>query len=132
MYSPLQMAADLPETYNKFADAFQFIKDVAVDWDESYVLEAEPGDYISIARKAKNKDEWYIGSITDENARTATITFDYLPKGKTYEATIYADGKDASFDKNPQSYTIRKMKVTSKTILKQAVAPGGGFAISVK
>ncbi|MBS7563276.1 glycoside hydrolase family 97 protein [Mucilaginibacter sp. Bleaf8] len=132
MYSPLQMAADLPETYEKFSDAFQFIKDVAVDWDDSYVLEAEPGDYISIARKAKGKNEWYVGSITDENARVATIKFNYLPKGKTYEATIYADGKDASFDKNPQSYTIRKMKVTSKTVLKQQVAPGGGFAISVK
>jgi hypothetical protein len=132
MYSPLQMAADLPETYDKFADAFQFIKDVAIDWDDSYVLEAEPGDYISIARKAKNKDQWYIGSVTDENARIASITFDYLPKGKTYEAIIYADGKDASYDKNPQSYTIRKMKVNSKTVIKQAVAPGGGFAISVK
>jgi hypothetical protein len=132
MYSPLQMAADLPETYNKFSDAFQFIKDVAIDWDDSYIIEAEPGDYLTIARKAKGKNEWYIGSITDENARTATVKFDYLPKGKTYEATIYADGKDASFDKNPQSYTIRKMKVTSKTILKQAVAPGGGFAISIK
>ncbi|MCD8740886.1 glycoside hydrolase family 97 protein [Mucilaginibacter roseus] len=132
MYSPLQMAADLPDTYNKFYDAFQFIKDVAVDWDESYVLEAEPGDYITIARKAKGKNEWFIGSVTDENARTAVVKFDYLPKGKTYVATVYADGKDASFDKNPQSYTIRKIKVTSKTVLKQAVAPGGGFAISVK
>lgn len=132
MYSPLQMAADLPETYEKFADAFQFIKDVAVDWDESYALEAEPGDYITLARKAKGKNEWYIGSITDENARVATVTFGYLPKGKTFEATIYADGKDASFDKNPQSYSIRKMKVNSKTVLKQQVAPGGGFAISVK
>jgi hypothetical protein len=132
MYSPLQMAADLPETYNKFADAFQFIKDVAIDWDDSYIIEAEPGDYLTIARKAKGKNEWYVGSITDENARTATVKFDYLPKGKTYEATIYADGKDASFDKNPQSYIIRKMKVTSKTVLKQAVAPGGGFAISIK
>lgn len=132
MYSPLQMAADLPETYNKFYDAFQFIKDVAVDWDDSYVLEAEPGDYITIARKAKGKNEWFVGSVTDENARTAVVKFDYLPKGKTYEATIYADGKDASYDKNPQSYTIRRITVTSKTVLKQAVAPGGGFAISVK
>jgi hypothetical protein len=132
MYSPLQMAADLPETYEKFADAFQFIKDVAVDWDDSYIIEAEPGDYLTIARKAKGKNEWYVGSITDENARTATVKFDYLPKGKTYEAIIYADGKDASFDKNPQSYVIRKMKVNSKTVLKQQVAPGGGFAISIK
>ncbi len=132
MYSPLQMAADFPETYNKFLDAFQFIKDVAVDWDETYILEAEPGDYITIARKAKDKNEWYIGGITDENARVANVTFEYLPKGKTYEATIYSDGKDASFDKNPQSYKITKMKVTSKTKLKQQMAPGGGFAISIK
>jgi len=132
MYSPLQMAADLPETYEKFADAFQFIKDVAVDWDDSYIIEAEPGDYLTIARKAKGKNEWFIGSITDENARTATVKFDYLPKGKTYEAIIYADGKDADYEKNPQSYSIRKIKVTSKTVLKQAVAPGGGFAISIK
>ena len=132
MYSPLQMAADLPETYNKYMDAFQFIKDVAVDWDETHILEAEPGDYITIARKAKNKEEWYIGSITDENPRIANITFEYLPKGKTYEATIYADGKDASYDKNPKSYAIRKIRVTSKTILKQKVASGGGMAISIK
>jgi len=132
LYSPLQMAADFPETYNKFMDAFQFIKDVAVDWDESYVLEAEPGDYITIARKAKGKDEWYIGGITDENARTSTVTFKYLPKGKSFTATIYADGKDASYDKNPQSYTVRKMKVNSKTVIKQQMAPGGGFAISIK
>jgi hypothetical protein len=132
MYSPLQMAADLPETYNKYMDAFQFIKDVAIDWDETHILEAEPGDYITIARKAKNKEEWYIGSITDENPRIANITFEYLPKGKTYEATIYADGKDASYDKNPKSYAIRKIKVTSKTILKQKVASGGGMAISIK
>jgi len=132
LYSPLQMAADLPETYNKYMDAFQFIKDVAVDWDETYIIEAEPGDYITIARKAKNKAEWYIGSIADENPRAAKVTFDFLPKGKTYEATIYADGKNASYDKNPQSYAIRKMKVTSKTVLKQAVASGGGFAISIK
>jgi hypothetical protein len=132
MYSPLQMAADFPETYNKFLDAFQFIKDVAVDWDDTYVLEAEPGDFITIARKAKNKEEWYIGGITDENARIATVTFNYLPKGKTYTATVYADSKNASYDKNPQSYTIRKVKVTSKSIIKQQMAPGGGVAISVK
>ena len=132
MYSPLQMAADFPETYNKFMDAFQFIKDVAVDWDETHVIEAEPGDYITIARKAKNKAEWYVGGISDENARVATVSFKYLPKGKTFTATIYADGKDASFDKNPQSYTIRKMKVNAKTVIKQHIAPGGGFAISIK
>lgn len=132
LYSPLQMAADLPETYNKFLDAFQFIKDVAVDWDDTYVIEAEPGDYITMARKAKGKNEWFVGGISDENARTATVTFDYLPKGKTYTAIIYADGKDASYDKNPQSYTIKTIKVTSKTKLQQPIAPGGGFAISIK
>ncbi|WP_306567022.1 glycoside hydrolase family 97 protein [Flavobacterium lindanitolerans] len=132
MYSPLQMAADLPETYNKFLDAFQFIKDVAVDWDDTYILEAEPGDYITIARKAKGKNEWFVGGISDENARTALVTFDYLPKGKTFTAIIYADGKEASYDKNPQSYSIRTVKINSKTKLKQPIAPGGGFAISIK
>lgn len=132
MYSPLQMAADLPETYNKFMDAFQFIKDVAADWDETDVLEAEPGDYITIARKAKNKNEWYVGGITDENPRVAQISFSYLPKGKSFTATVYADGKDASYDKNPQSYTIRKIKVNAKTVLKQPLAAGGGVAISIK
>jgi hypothetical protein len=132
MYSPLQMAADLPETYNKFPDAFQFIKDVAVDWDETYVLEAEPGDYITMARKAKGKNEWFIGGITDENKRMANITFDFLPKDKKYIATIYSDGKDASWDKNPQSYSIRKMIITSKSILKQPLATSGGVAISIK
>lgn len=132
MYSPLQMAADLPETYNKHLDAFQFIKDVAVDWDETYVLEAEPGDYITIARKAKGKNEWFVGAITDENARTAKITFEYLPKGKTYLATVYADGKDADYVKNPKSYAIKTIKVNSKTKLDQKLAPGGGAAISIK
>lgn len=132
MYSPLQMAADLPETYNKHLDAFQFIKDVAIDWDQTNILEAEPGDFITIARKAKGKDEWFVGGITDENARVGNVNFDFLPKGKTYEATIYADGKDADYEKNPQAYEIKKIKVTSKTKLKQQMACGGGFAISVK
>lgn len=132
MYSPLQMAADLPETYNKHLDAFQFIKDVAIDWDQTNILEAEPGDFITIARKAKGKDEWFIGGITDENARVGNVNFDFLSKGKTYEATIYADGKDADYEKNPQAYEIKKVKVTSKTKLKQQMARGGGFAISVK
>jgi hypothetical protein len=126
------MAADLPETYNKHLDAFQFIKDVAVDWDDTYVLEAEPGDYITIARKAKGKNEWFVGAITDENARTAKITFEYLPKGKTYLATVYADGKDADYVKNPKSYAIKTIKVNSKTKLDQKLAPGGGAAISIK
>lgn len=132
MYSPLQMAADLPETYNKHLDAFQFIKDVAIDWDQTNILEAEPGDFITIARKAKGKDEWFVGGITDENARVGNVNFDFLPKGKTYEAIIYADGRDAHYETNPQAYEIKKMKVTSKTKLKQQMAPGGGFAISLK
>ncbi|MFY7729475.1 MAG: glycoside hydrolase family 97 catalytic domain-containing protein, partial [Flavobacterium sp.] len=127
-YSPLQMAADLPETYNKHLDAFQFIKDVAVDWDQSWVLEAEPGDYITMARKAKGKDEWFLGAITDENAREATFTFEFLPKGKTFTATVYADAPDASYDKNPQAYVIKKVKVNSKTKLKQKLATSGGCA----
>ena len=132
MYSPLQMAADLPETYNKHLDAFQFIKDVAIDWDQTNILEAEPGDFITIARKAKGKDEWFVGGITDENARIGNVNFDFLPKGKTYEAIIYADGKDAHYETNPQSYEIKKIKITPKTKLKQQMAPGGGFAISIK
>lgn len=132
MYSPLQMAADMPENYRRFPDAFQFIRDVAVDWDASYILEAEPGDFVTIARKAKEKDQWFIGGITDENARVANVAFDFLPAGKKFEATIYSDGKDASWNKNPQAYTIKKMAVTSKTKLKLPLAPGGGVAISVK
>jgi hypothetical protein len=132
MYSPLQMAADLPENYIRFKDAFQFIKDVALDWDSTYILEAEPGDYITIARKAKGKQEWFIGGITDENPRTAIIDFSFLPAGKSYEATIYEDGKKAHYLNNPQSYNIRKVVINSKTKLKQALAASGGVAISIK
>ncbi|REC48884.1 glycoside hydrolase family 97 protein [Chryseobacterium pennipullorum] len=132
MYSPLQMAADLIENYKKYPDAFQFIKDVAVDWDSSYVLEAEPGDYITIARKAKNKNEWFVGSITDENPREATVDLSFLPKGQKFEATIYKDGKNASWNHNPKSYEISKQKITAKEKLKIKVASGGGFAISIK
>ena len=132
MYSPLQMAADLPENYQRFPDAFQFIKDVAVDWDNSWYLEAEPGDYVTIARKAKGENEWFVGSMTDENSRTAIVDFSFLPKGEKYIATVYADGKEASFDKNPQSYTIRQFVVTHKSNLKQFIARGGGLAISIK
>lgn len=132
MYSPLQMAADIPDNYDRFLDAFQFIKDVPLDWDATYVQEAEPGEYITIARKAKNKNEWYVGGITNENSRTANIDFSYLPKGEKYIATIYADAKDASWNKNPQAYKITEVIVTNKSKLKQFIAPGGGFAISVK
>ena len=131
LYSPLQMAADFPEHYNKFADAFQFIKDVAIDWDESNYLEAEPGDYITVARKAKGTNNWFIGNVNGETPRTSKIKLDFLDKGKTYEATIYADAKDAHYKTNPQAYTIRKVKVNSKSQLSQYAAPGGGYAVSI-
>lgn len=132
MYSPLQMAADLYQNYEKYPDAFQFIKDVAVDWDNTYILEAEPGDYITIARKAKGKNEWYIGGITDENSREAVIDLSFLPAGKKYQATIYADGKTADWRTNPKEYVISTKKVTNKTTLKQRLAPSGGVAVSIK
>ena len=131
MYSPLQMAADLPENYSRFMDAFQFIKDVAIDWDDTKVLAAEPGDYITIARKAKGTNDWFIGTTVDENGYTSNIKFDFLDAGKKYIATIYADAADAHYKTNPQAYTIRKVVVTSKSKLTQKCAPGGGFAISV-
>lgn len=131
MYSPLQMAADLPEHYNMFLDAFQFIKDVALDWDDTKILEAEPGDYITIARKEKGSNNWFVGSTVDENGYISKINFNFLDKGKTYVATIYGDGKDAHYKDNPQSYEIRKVIVNSKSKLTQICAPGGGYAISV-
>ena len=131
MYSPLQMAADIIEHYKKFPDAFQFIKDVAVDWDESNYLEAEPGKYITVARKAKGTNNWFIGNVNGDSARTSNIAFDFLEKGKKYTATIYADGKDAHYKTNPQAYTIQKITVTNKSKLTQLSAPGGGYAISI-
>lgn len=131
MYSPLQMAADLPEHYDRFADAFQFIKDVAIDWDDSKYLEAEPGQYVTVTRKAKGTNNWFIGNANGETPRTSTIAFDFLEKGKKYEVTIYADAKDAHYKTNPQAYTIRKIKATNKTKLSQFSAPGGGYAISI-
>ncbi len=132
MYSPLQMAADLPENYNRFLDAFQFIKDVAVDWDESRYLEAEPGRYIVAARKAKGTNDWFVGCTANENGHTSVLSFDFLDKGKQYEAIIYEDAKDAHYRNNPQAYNIRKIKLTSKSRLKLTAAPGGGYAISIK
>ena len=129
MPSPLQMACDLPENYRRFADAFQFIKDVPVDWSDSRYLEAEPGDYITVARKDKNSEDWYVGGITDENAREAVVDFSFLPAGSSYVATVYEDAKDASWNGNPKAYNIRTLKVTPRTRLKQKLAPGGGFAI---
>ncbi len=132
MYSPLQMAADLPENYAKHMDAFQFIKDVAADWDDTKILSAEPGDYIHTARKAKGKDEWFVGGITDETARDFTVDFSFLDKGRKYEATVYEDGKDADYIRNPQSYKIYKKTVDSKSKLSLRLARSGGYAISVK
>lgn len=132
LYSPLQMAADLPENYEAHPDAFQFIRDVAVDWDDTKVLEAEPGDYLTIARKAKGTDNWFIGSITDENSRSTSVNLDFLDKGRKYEAILYLDAANADWKTNPEAYQITKMTVTSQTKLKLKLAAGGGAAISIK
>jgi hypothetical protein len=132
MYSPLQMAADLPQNYEKRLDAFQFIKDVAVDWDDTKILEAEPGDYLTMARKTKGKDEWFIGAITDENARNTDVSLDFLTPNKQYVAAVYADAKDADWKNNPMAYEVKSYLVNSKTVLKLALANGGGAAISLK
>ena len=132
MYSPLQMAADLPENYEKFLDAFQFIKDVAVDWDDTKIVEAEPGDYITIARKAKNRDEWYIGAITDEQARRSSIALNYLAPNRVYVATIYSDAMGAHWESNPAAYQIQNFLVNDRTLLKINLASGGGAAVSLK
>ncbi len=131
MYSPLQMAADVIESYKKHMDAFQFIKDVAIDWDKTLVLEAEPGDYITYARKAKGESNWFVGRTNDEEKRTSNIKFDFLTPGKKYIATLYSDKKDAHYRDNPQAYQIKKYVVTSKSKLSQYCAPGGGYAISI-
>jgi hypothetical protein len=130
MYSPLQMAADLPENYEKYPDAFQFIKDVAVDWQDSKYLEAEPGDYLTVARKDKKSENWFLGAITDENPRNTEIKLDFLSPDKSYKAVIYQDGKSAHWEKNPINYEIKTMTVTSKSKLKLVLAAGGGTAIS--
>lgn len=132
MYSPLQMAADLPENYERYPDAFQFIKDVAADWDESKYLEAEPGDYLTVARKAKGQENWFLGAITDENARITEIKLDFLTPGKKYQAIVYQDGSDADWEKNPKSYVIKTIQVNSKSKIKLHLAKGGGTAISFK
>lgn len=131
LYSPLQMAADVPENYNRFPDAFQFIKDVAVDWSESHYLEAEPGQYLTVARKAKGTQNWFVGNVNGYEPRISTLNFSFLEKGKKYTATIYADGKDANYKTNPQAYTVRKIPVTNKSKLSQLSAAGGGYAISI-
>ena len=132
MYSPLQMAADLPENYKKYDDAFQFIRDVPCDWSDSKYLEAEPARYITVARKDKKSDNWFIGGKCNETARTAVVKLDFLDKGRKYEATIYADAKDADYEKNPKAYTITKKTVKQGQTLKINEARGGGFAISLK
>ena len=130
MYSPLQMAADYPEHYEQFMDAFQFIKDVEVDWRRSEYLLAEPGDYIVTARQGKKSGRWFMGGVNDENARTLSVPLSFLENGKTYEATIYADASDAHYRNNPQAYTITGRTVTSSDSLELFMAPGGGFAVS--
>lgn len=131
MYSPLQMAADLPENYEKYLDAFQFIKEVPADWQTSKYLEAEPGDYLTVARKDKNSESWFVGAITDENPRTTEIKLDFLSPNQKYKAVIYQDGKDAHWEKKPKSYNIKTETVTSKSKLKLNLAAGGGTAISI-
>ena len=132
MYSPLQMAADLPENYERFMDAFQFIKDVALDWDDSRYLEAEPGRYITAARKAKGTNNWFIGCTSSEQGHASTLKLDFLDADKLYIATVYADAKDADYKTNPQAYVIRKGIVSPKTVLNLKAAPGGGYAISIR
>ena len=132
LYSPLQMAADTPENYERFMDAFQFIKDVAVDWSDSRYIEAEVGEYVTVARKAKDTGEWFLGSVAGYNARTSTVALDFLEPDQVYVAKIYADAADAHYKTNPQAYTIREVRCTSKSTLKQAVAAGGGYAVSFR
>jgi hypothetical protein len=132
MYSPLQMAADLIENYENRMDAFQFIKDVAVDWEETRVIGAEPGDYVTIVRKAKGKNEWYLGAITDENSRTVEVALSFLQPGRKYSATIYSDGKNADWRTNPMSYEIQKKEVDNMSTLLLRLAEGGGAAVSIK
>ena len=131
MYSPLQMAADLPEHYERFDDAFQFIRDVACDWDDSRYLEAEPADYITVARKAKGTPNWFIGGKCDEQGHKSVIRLDFLDKGRKYDCTIYADARDAHYEHNPQTYTITRRVVKQGDVLKLTEAPGGGFAVSL-
>lgn len=131
MYSPLQMAADLPENYERFMDAFRFIKDVAIDWDDSKYLEAEPGRYITVARKAKGTNNWFVGCTANEDGHLSNVSLDFLDPGRKYTATIYADAPTAHYEKNPQAYTIKQMKVTNKSKLTLRAASGGGYAISI-
>ena len=130
MYSPLQMAADFPETYERFMDAFQFIKEVGMDWDRSWYLEAEPMEYLTVARKEKGADRWFVGGTNGAEPRTATVDFSFLPKGK-YKVKVYRDGKDAHYRTNPQSYVIEEKTITPKSVMKVNTAAGGGFAMTI-
>lgn len=132
LYSPIQMAADMPEHYERYIDAFQFIVDVPVEWTESRYLAAEPGDYVVVARKDKNSPKWFVGGVTDENERTMTVKFDFLTQGKQYVATVYADAADADYESNPEAYRIVEGKITAKSAAKIFMARGGGFAISIR
>ena len=131
MYSPLQMAADFPENYEKHMDAFQFIKDVALDWDESRYLEAEPMEYITAARRAKGTDNWFVGSVAGADARTSRLALDFLGKGRKYVATVYADARTADYKTNPQAYVISRGIVDAKTVLNITSVAGGGYAVSL-
>jgi hypothetical protein len=132
MYSPLQMAADFPENYERFPDAFQFIKDVALDWEKSVYVEAEPGYFLTIARKAKGTGQWFVGNVNGFEGRTGALKFDFLDAGKTYLAELYADQPTAHFKTNPQAYQISKLAINSKSVLRQFSAPGGGYAIRIR
>ena len=132
MYSPLQMAADFPEHYAAKPDAFQFIKDVPVDWSKSVYLDAEPGEFIVVARKDKKSDDWYVGGVNADDPRDFTLNLDFLDPGKCYEATIYADTDDAHYLTNPEAYQITRRKASDSSVIKLHMAPGGGFAISLK
>lgn len=132
MYSPLQMAADLPENYERFPDAFQFIKNVAMEWSEARYLEAEPFEYVTTARRVKDSGDWFVGSTAGAEGHVSKISFDFLEPGKKYEATLYADAPDADYKTNPQAYTIRKMKIDHKSKLVQKCAAGGGYAMEIR
>jgi hypothetical protein len=132
IYSPLQMAADLPENYEKYLDAFQFIKEVPVDWDDTQVLLAEPGEFVTIARKEKGKDAWFIGSVTNATARNMSFDLDFLDPDKIYEATLYMDAETADFEKNPEAYNIEKRLVTSKSKMNFRLQRGGGCAVILR
>ena len=132
LYSPFQMAADLPEAYERFMDAFQFIKDVPVDWDTTIVVDAEPGDYVAMARKGRRSEDWFVGVITDEDPRSLSVPLGFLKPGVSYQATIYGDAADAHWDENPMAYRIETREVTSRSTLELSLAAGGGAAVRIR